>query len=242
MVPTAADPVTFLPGDCRRLLAVVPHRCVGGLISDPPYGTRVARDGYGRRSLHKGKQHVAGDEDLAALDEMMGEAWKCLRPDAWVALFCSPKRHYEVCKLLADWGLVVQHEVVWDKQMMGLGSGIRYQHELVILGSFGKARGRCPMPSVWRESVPRTALWHPHQKPGGLVCRLIEYATDPGDLVLDPFAGSGTTAICCRTTGRRCLAFEVDVDTYHRALQRLAGGDPDGNPTLFDGEFCDTTT
>jgi site-specific DNA-methyltransferase (adenine-specific) len=63
---------------------------------------------------------------------------------------------------------------------------------------------------------------HPTQKPEGIVSPLIEYSVPRGGLVLDLFAGSGTTAVAARSMGRRCVAFEVREDYAHAAAQRLA--------------------
>lgn len=63
---------------------------------------------------------------------------------------------------------------------------------------------------------------HPYQKPEKLVERVIQASSDPGDLVLDPFLGSGTTAVVARRLGRRYLGFEIDPDHVRLALKRLA--------------------
>jgi site-specific DNA-methyltransferase (adenine-specific) len=62
---------------------------------------------------------------------------------------------------------------------------------------------------------------HPYQKPEKLVERVIEASSNPGDLVLDPFVGSGTTAVVARRLGRRYLGFELDPDYVRLALKRL---------------------
>ena len=63
---------------------------------------------------------------------------------------------------------------------------------------------------------------HPYQKPEKLVERVIQASSNPGDLVLDPFLGSGTTAVVARRLGRRYLGFEIDPDHVRLALKRLA--------------------
>lgn len=63
---------------------------------------------------------------------------------------------------------------------------------------------------------------HPTQKPEGIVAPLIEYSVPRGGLVVDPFAGSGTTAITARNLGRRCIAFEIREDYARAAAERLA--------------------
>lgn len=66
--------------------------------------------------------------------------------------------------------------------------------------------------------VPREGGLHPTQKPVRLLQALIEIATRPGQLVLDPFAGSGTTLVAARDVGREFLGFEVDPN-YHKIAQ-----------------------
>jgi DNA modification methylase len=63
---------------------------------------------------------------------------------------------------------------------------------------------------------------HPHQKPEKLVARVIEASSLPGDLVIDPFLGSGTTAVVARRLKRRYLGFEIDEDHIRLALKRLS--------------------
>lgn len=62
---------------------------------------------------------------------------------------------------------------------------------------------------------------HPTQKPVNLLKRLIEVFTDPGDVVIDPVAGSGTTLRACAELGRTCYGFEVDKDFYKAAKERM---------------------
>jgi site-specific DNA-methyltransferase (adenine-specific) len=81
------------------------------------------------------------------------------------------------------------------------------------------------MKSVWRMLAPlkveRTFGKHPTQKPEALIQRCIESATDTGALVLDPFVGSGTTAVVSRKTGRRCLGIDADARYIAVAAARL---------------------
>jgi adenine-specific DNA-methyltransferase len=77
---------------------------------------------------------------------------------------------------------------------------------------------------------------HPCQKPLPLVVELLEHLTQPDDLILDPFMGSGTTGVACLQTGRRFLGIEIDPDYCLTARRRL--GDPDAMPPaggLFAG-------
>jgi hypothetical protein len=78
---------------------------------------------------------------------------------------------------------------------------------------------------------------HPCEKPVALMCDLIRCVTDPGDLILDPFMGSGTTGLACLQTGRKFIGIELDPGHYATALRRLqhaAGKAPDQLFTVLE--------
>ena len=81
------------------------------------------------------------------------------------------------------------------------------------------------MRSVWAIGTPTKAEKihgkHPTQKPLELLERIVLASTNPGDLILDPFMGSGTTAVACKRLRRRFIGFEINYDYYKAALSRL---------------------
>jgi site-specific DNA-methyltransferase (adenine-specific) len=89
----------------------------------------------------------------------------------------------------------------------------------------GRWRWTCPS-NIWTDlcvpfwSMPENTP-HPFQKPEKLVARGLEASSRPGDLVVDPFLGSGTTAVVARRLGRRFLGFEIEPDYVRLALKRL---------------------
>jgi DNA modification methylase len=134
--------------------------------------------------------------------------------------------------------------VVWTKSNGGMGSFYRSQHELVFIFKNGKAahvnnvqlgrfgRNRT---NVWHypgaNSFPRRGQddplgFHPTTKPLRLVADAILDCTRRGDIVLDPFIGSGTTILAAERTGRRCYGIELDplyVDTAIGRWERMTG-------------------
>jgi site-specific DNA-methyltransferase (adenine-specific) len=81
------------------------------------------------------------------------------------------------------------------------------------------------MQSLWRIQPPsaREKRYgkHPTQKPEALLERILAASTDAGDLVLDPFCGSGTTAVACARNGRRFAGFELDESYLKIAVKRI---------------------
>jgi DNA modification methylase len=232
-------------GDCLAILPTLEAGSVDAIVTDPPFGTEVGRDGYGRRLNYGGVgRKIVGDNDLSALDGMLYQVGRILVRDSWLAIFCSPKRHAETADLIESRGFPVAGEVVWDKASPGLGGGIRYQHEIILLCEHGNPAGRDSLFSVIRAHLSRDNKQqrHPHEKPVALLTSLVCYCSRPGDTVLDPFAGSGSTLVACRKAGRIGVGIEIDeqwIPTIERRLKEaemplLSGINPTKAP-LFDG-------
>ena len=111
--------------------------------------------------------------------------------------------------------------VVWDKQSGGLGSGWRHSHELVVHGAWastqyaeGFRRNVLSYPRV------REKLVHASEKPIELLGELI--AAHVGDIVLDPYMGSGSTLVAAKQLGRRAIGIEIEERYCEIAAKRLS--------------------
>lgn len=225
---------TLHQGDCLDFLRTLDAESVDAVITDPPYGTMVEGDGYGRRQIWNGEQQIVGDADTEVMRLGMTEAFRVLKADSWAVMFCSPKRHGESLAASASAGFRHVGEFVWDKAMPGLGGGIRYQHENILLLAKGEPSGRSSISSVIRHpsrSAGESPV-HPHRKPLKVVAQLILYASDPRDTVLDPFMGSGTTGEAALRLGRVFIGCEISPDYFATAEKRIAEA-ADSTP-LFD--------
>ena len=115
---------------------------------------------------------------------------------------------------LKDW-------IVWDKVNMGMGYGFRKQHELILVLEKGKPKYRnMGLPNLLNEKRV-ISKQHVHQKPVRLVKQLIEQSSDVGDIVLDPFAGSGTTCLAAEQLGRNWIGIELEAAYAEIARTRL---------------------
>jgi DNA modification methylase len=160
-----------------------------------------------------------------------------------VAYICMDWRHLrELDAAAAEAGLIQLNLCAWVKTNAGMGSFYRSQHELVYvgrkgnvphinnirLGRFGRNRT-----NVWQypgANVPvkgkRALEDHPTPKPIAMVADAILDCTNPGDLVLDPYLGGGTTLLAAEKTGRRAFGTELDpvyVDVVIRRWEKLTG-------------------
>jgi site-specific DNA-methyltransferase (adenine-specific) len=124
-------------------------------------------------------------------------------------------------------GFNVRSEVIWDKVVHGMGdckTQFAPTHENIIFAIKGKYSfpGHRPKDIVTFSRITgNQQMVHPTEKPVGLLANLITSVTKPGDLILDPFAGSGSTLVAAKKTGRRFIGVELDDDYYQIAQRRI---------------------
>ena len=102
---------------------------------------------------------------------------------------------------------------VWDKVLLGMGYTGRCQHELIHFFSKGKRRFPLSLKTTDVRAHQRehsSKKIHQTQKPVGLIADIIKFSTARGEVVLDPFAGSGSTAAAALQTGRNSISIELD--------------------------------
>ena len=105
-----------------------------------------------------------------------------------------------------------------------MGYGFRNKYELIIVLDKGKGLYKTnDFPNVIDFGIiNHTEFTHPHQKPEALIRKLILHSSNEGDLVLDCFVGSGTTAVACKQLNRDFIGFEIDEKYVEMANKRLA--------------------
>jgi DNA modification methylase len=221
--PVEADSlnVELRHGNCLDLLAGVDDQSVPLLVTDPPYFTPPAQFVSGR------SHHKRSLSNLSLLDHFYSDFFRALVPkmrdDASMYIFCDSQSYplyyaylYERVKSL--------RLLVWDRGTAQNGYTWRYQCQYILFAQMPDA------PAIKtgdgdllkHRSVPVASRVHPAEKPLDLLERLILKSSRPGDLVLDCFAGSGSTGQACICTGRAFLGFELDLDCCLDSRERLA--------------------
>lgn len=120
----------------------------------------------------------------------------------------------------------VKSEVIWDKVYHGMGdtkAAFAPSHENIVFAVKGKYSfpGSRPKDLVTFPKINSSKMVHPTEKPVGLLANLISSVTKPGDLILDPFAGSGSTLVAAKKTGRRFIGIELDDEYFSTAQRRI---------------------
>jgi DNA polymerase-1 len=203
--------------DCRDVLALLRDNDVSAVITDPPYGQGYdcARR-HGKNSKRGYAPTIAGDKDMTLGQSVIDE---CFRRGWPVCAFSNP--------MLPPWNGPWRFPLVWNKGG-GVGGGDdcrrtwKRTHERITYAGFGILNGKRDSAVLEFKIGSASMKYHLTQKPLPLMIYLIEKLTQPGDTVLDPFAGSGTTLLAAMLTGRRFIGVEVDEGYYATIKLRLA--------------------
>ena len=203
----------ILHGDCLTILPRLAAGSVDFVLTDPPYLANYrSRDG----------RTVPNDDNDAWLIPAFAELHRVLAQDTFAVSFHGWP-HAD--RFLAAWraaGFRMAGHFVFPKRYTSATRHVRYQHECAYL----LAKGNPPEPAWpigdvidWTYSGNRL---HPTQKPLPVLLPLIETFSSPGGLVLDPFAGSGSTLVAAAMLGRGYLGIELDAGYHQAAVCRLA--------------------
>jgi DNA modification methylase len=230
---THHDGNVLICGDSRVHLPRVDSETVDLVVTDPPYG--LASDTTIMRRA--GKFGPAGDIRTSfEWDERPGAGWigeclRVLRPGGTMIAFYEREHLHEIIAEAKRHGCALRDVGAWHKTnpvpqvrkvkwasalelfVVITKPGIRHTfnwqhgyHHNVIVAPICAGRERTP---------------HPTQKPLAVVLPMIRYWSNPGDLVLDPFGGAGTTAVAAKGLGRRYLTIEIDRRFCDLAAERL---------------------
>ena len=230
--------------DGLRLLEQMEPASVPLCIFDPQYRGILDKMQYGNEGVSRGRarSELPQMSDDTITKFIRGIA-NVLTPSGHLFLWVD-KFHLctGVAEWLNNWGLEVVDLVTWNKGRMGMGYRTRrYAEHLVIAQKLPKrAKGvwqRHDIPDVWTES---TDDWsgHAHAKPVILQGALIEAVTDPGDVILDPAAGSYSVLEAALGVGRQFLGCDISTPAGDECMARIADGRPgrrdDAYTRVFD--------
>lgn len=211
-------------GDCRDVLSELAGDSVDLVLTDPPYGVSYVTAWRSRSD--KLRKPIANDESLFAFANAWPECLRTLRDNRHWYVFASPRMIHEVLPITGN----AKHTIAWDKGDRGtvgdLECGFGEAWEAILYGMKGRRplngkRPRTVMRHDWSSTMDPL---HPTVKPVPLLRELIRMSTDMGEVVLDPFMGSGTTLRAAKDCGRRAIGIECDERYCEIAAKRLAQG------------------
>jgi DNA modification methylase len=222
--------------------------------TDPPYNVKIGGhvSGLGKHT-HREFIEASGEMSSAEFQAFLAEALTAMTTvcvDGAIVMTAMDWRHMKELAAAGEAaGLALNNLCVWTKTNGGMGSLYRSQHELFFIWKFGAAP-HVNNVMLGAEGRYRTNVWtaagqnsfggqrdeelalHPSVKPVSLIAEAIRDVSHHGEIVLDPFCGSGTVLLAAEKTDRRACAMELDPAYVDVALRRYLGFRPDARITL----------
>jgi site-specific DNA-methyltransferase (adenine-specific) len=205
------------------LLGILPDASVDLIITDPPYGLSYSS---GRNDW---SGPIAGDD--AVPTTWLTQAYRAMKQGSAVYIYAHWRTWGQLQAAVTDAGFAVKNMIVLRKSNHGMGDlrgAYAPKHELVMYAVKGRHILTPPakrLPDVMDVPViySRANRLHPCEKPISWHLPFILSSSRVGDLVVDPFTGSGSVPLACQQTGRRFLAGDLDAACVAVARERLAG-------------------
>ena len=254
-------PDKIILGDCIAAMNAMPENCVDLVFADPPYNLQLAHNLHRPEGGKVAAVDDDWDKyDSFATYDVFTRAWlaaarRILKPDGAIWTIGSYHNIFRVGAALQDAGFWILNDIVWRKaNPMPNFKGTRFTnaHETLIWASKSensKYRFNYHAMKAMNEELQMRSDWlipictggerlktdgvkaHPTQKPEALLYRVLLACTEPGDLVLDPFFGTGTTGAVAKLLGRHYIGIEREekyvkvAEARIASLLPLSGGD-----------------
>ena len=231
----------------EQLYEQTPDETVQLIWTDPPFGTGQLQVG----SAHSYRDGTVADT-LALIDQLGASAARILNPSGVLAVCLDYRAVHEAYAILKSSGLHYQREIIWHFE---LGATSRKwwtnKHNTILLfsrnetaafdhdavptvlrkepkGKYNSAERK--VNSVWNYTfgpTDRERVGRANQKPLSIVSPFVSVHTRPGDIILDPFMGSGTTGVAATKLGRRFIGADIDAAAVEITTRRLEGVEHD---------------
>lgn len=219
------DLVTLYNARWEDVLPALPDLSTDLTLTDPPYNC-VNRKTGGLRSLDKGQ----ADSESVVIEDIVSQVVRLTSGSMYV--FCGDVQMSDFLREFKEHGLTVRG-ATWHKTNPSPMNGDKLWLSAAEFCAFARKPNAyfslsCQA-NVWRHKTDSDVSWHPTPKPLPLMEHLVRASCPPGGVVLDPFAGSGTSLLAAKNEGRRAIGVEMNEAYCAQIVPRLA------QDTLFGG-------
>lgn len=223
-------------GDSKELCSVLPFGSVNCIVTDPPFGIDATSNQAVTERGQKYARKIANDKTPEIAIGVFNEVMDILLPrtadqcDLYVFSSWQVVDHWVPCvKALSRHGFVYKNMLIWEKSGSSMGDlnswGTSYEIIYFLKKGARKRTDTRRHGVINFAQLPSGSLIHPHEKPEGLLEILLRHSTSEGDLVVDPFGGSGSLVRAARNLGRDGIAMELNEENYHKAVRSLEQSD-----------------
>lgn len=228
--------IQLMQGDCLERMKEIPDSSVDMVLCDPPYGI----DFQSCRIKDKQRRKPKIKNDKTPFVEFIPLLKRILKPTGCVMIFTRWDVQQVFVDAMKDADLAPNSCIIWDKKIHGMGDlkrafGSRYESILFHAEHDFRFQGKRPTDIIECPRVPASRLVHPNEKPVELLQGLIRACCPVGGVILDCFAGSGSTGVAAAHTGRSFIGIELDEHYFEVASQRITDAEANSHDLL---EWC----
>jgi len=216
--------VKLYHGDSAELMLELEDHSIQAILTDPPYGIEWKSNWLMK---HEQKEVLKGDKDLTWMGDFLIDCERLLRPKGSMYIMTRWDKLGFLTGLIRNLTeLNVRNCIVWDRIIHGLGDLKSFApvYDLIVYVTQNKPKllSEYRFTNLW--SINRELdriTGHPTSKPVALFERMLVCSTQPGDMILDPFAGSGASLVAANKLNRQAIGFEIDEHFCEMAAKRL---------------------
>ncbi len=216
--------------DCLEGMKKIPDKSIDLIVTDPPYKVTSRGNAGNSGGMLQKKINMKGQvfthNDLEITD-WIGEFYRVLKDGSHCYIMTNNKNITEYLNETQKAGFKFIKNIIWDKGNKIMGQFYMSQYEYIMFLYKGKAKkiNNCSTPDILSIPNKKTKIdgknIHDTEKPIELMKILIENSSNEGDIVLDPFVGSGSTLLACKELNRIGIGYEIDKEYYELACKRL---------------------
>ena len=226
--------------DAVAYLRTLPSESIDLVITDPPYESLEKHRAIGTTTRLKHSKASSNDWfsifPNARFPELFSEVWRVLKRDTHFYLFCDPETMFIAKPIAEEVGFKFWKPLIWDKCKIGMGYHYRARYECVLFFEKGK-RKLLDLGIADIIEAPRISGGYPAEKPAEVSEVLVKQSSEPGELVIDPFMGSGSVGLATIRNGRHFRGNDLCAEALEITHQRLIeGGGREGEPVLHVGD------
>lgn len=218
--------------DCMEGMKSIPDESVDLIVTDPPYklvqggctNNAVTLRGSNNENLKKG---TVFNKNMVSFSEWVPEIYRVLKNNTHCYIMCNDRNLKELLTVCEKSNFKLLNILVWGKSKHSPNRYYLKNCEFIVMLRKGRAKNINNMGDTQLLAIDNVDnKLHPSEKPKRLIEKLVLNSSNEGDTVLDPFIGSGTTAIVCMDTNRHYIGYELDPE-YHKIA----------NDRILDHEF-----
>jgi site-specific DNA-methyltransferase (adenine-specific) len=214
--------------DAVDWLRSLPTASIDLVITDPPYESLEKHRAVGTTTRLKHSKASSNDWfsifPNARFSDLFQEIYRVLRKNRHFYLFCDPETAFIAKPLAESAGFKFWKPLIWDKKRIGMGYHYRARYEFILFFEKGKRR----LHDLGVADVlefPRVVNGYPTEKPVGVNSVLVRQSCEKGEVVADPFLGSGSAGVAALRAGASFVGCDVSRDAVEVSRQRLLAED-----------------